>query len=75
MERPGDFLEKAPIATPAGTGKAVGKNAAFEIAAEFALSARWNLPALSVIMERQPGGKVRLDQAVDPSLPELTVRF
>ena len=43
----------------------MGEDAAFEVAAEFAFGQRRGLPALPVIMQRQPGGEVRLYQAIE----------
>lgn len=42
----------------AGTGKAVGEDAAIEVAAEFAFGERWDRPTLLVIVQRQPSGEV-----------------
>jgi len=42
--------------------------AAFEIAVEFALSQRRSMAALPVFVRRQPGGEVRLYQAIENGL-------
>ena len=49
----------------AGAGKAVGEDAALEIAPEFALGLRRGVSAVAVVVQRQPGGEVRLDDAVE----------
>ena len=49
----------------AGASEAVGENAAFEVAAEFALGQCRGMAATAVVVQRQPGGEVRLDDAVE----------
>ena len=49
----------------AGTGKSVGEDAAIEVAAEFAFGERRSRPTLPVIVQRQPGGEVRLDETIE----------
>ena len=49
----------------AGTGKAVGEGAAFEVATEFALGQCRGVTTQSVMVQRQPGGEVGLYQAVE----------
>jgi hypothetical protein len=49
----------------AGTGKAVGEDAAVEVAAEFAFAQRRDSAARSVVLQRQPGGEVRLHEPVE----------
>lgn len=51
----------------AGTGKAVGEDAAVEIAPEFALGLRRGVSAAAVVVQRQPGGEVCLHDAVEES--------
>ena len=57
--------EIVPAVRAAGAGKAVGEDATFEVAAEFALGQHRCLTALPVIVQRQPGGEVRLYHAVE----------
>lgn len=45
--------------------EAVGENAAFEVAAEFALGQCRGMAATAVVVQRQAGGKVRWDDAVE----------
>jgi len=48
----------------AGAREAVGENAAFEVAAEFALGQCRGMAATVVVVQRQPGGEVVLHHAV-----------
>ncbi len=49
----------------AGTGETVGKDAAFEVTAEFAFGQCRGMAATAAVVQRQPGGEVRLDDAVE----------
>ena len=49
----------------AGAGKTMGEDAAFEVAAEFALGQCRGMAATAVVVQRQPGGEARLDNAVE----------
>ena len=49
----------------AGASEAVGENAAFEVAAEFTLGQCRGMAAKAVVVQRQPGGEVCLDDAVE----------
>ena len=48
-----------------GAGKAVGEDAAFEIAAEFALRCRWGSLTGALIVKRQPRRQVRLNSVIE----------
>lgn len=57
--------EVVPAVVPARPRKAVGQDAAFEVAAEFPPGyRRCGLPG-AVILKRQPGGKMRLHGAIE----------
>jgi hypothetical protein len=49
----------------AGSGETVGEDAAFEVAAEFAFGQCRGMAATAAVVQRQPGGEVRLDDAVE----------
>ena len=49
----------------AGAREAVGENAAFEVAAEFALGQYRGMAATAVVVQRQPSGEVVLRHAVE----------
>jgi|GEM_PF-2950980 len=49
----------------AGTRKAVGVDAAFEVTAEFTLDYRWRACSGAILLKRQPSRKVRLHDPVD----------
>ena len=49
----------------AGSGETVGEDAAFEVAAEFAFGQCRGMAATAAVVQRQPGGEVRLDDAIE----------
>ena len=49
----------------AGTGETVGKDAAFEVTAEFAFGQCQGVAATAAVVERQLGGEVRLDDTLE----------
>jgi len=49
----------------AGTGEAVGEDAAVEVAAEFPLGGRGRARPDAIILKRQPGSKMGLHRAIE----------
>ena len=49
----------------AGSGETVGQGAAFEVTAEFVFGQYRGMAATAAVVQRQPGGEVRLDDAVE----------
>ena len=49
----------------AGTGEAVGEDAAVEVAAQFPLGDRWRARSGAIILQCQPGGKMGLRRAIE----------
>jgi len=54
-----------PAHSAAGTGEAVGEDAAVEVAAQFPLGGRGRARAGTIFLKRQPGGKIGLHRAIE----------